>query len=241
MHYSIVESSKTVLGKYIVFSKAEQQIVSEEHLIIGLYGPGARKNIAQCFGQSFSDKNQCLQTEHGLAVQLDDDGLMFECWLSLASALVLWPQLSQGLATKGSHHWQRLTIQQGIADISSETVDLFIPQMLNYQTTGAISFTKGCYTGQEVVARMQYKGKLKRRLYRIGFDYPSDQTLPAAASELYSDGEQSIGNLVNTVAIGPGQCEALAIITNDAVEKNQVFVGASRHPVQILSLPYAIT
>ena len=241
MHRSIVSSSKDRLSKYIVFSKAEQHILSDDSLAIGLYGPQARSNIEQTFGQSPQGKFQCLQSDHGPIIQLDEDGLMFECWLTIDSLASLWPQLNQQLKTADSRHWQLLNIQQGIAEISSESVDLFIPQMLNYQITGAINFTKGCYTGQEVVARMHYKGKTKRRLYRIAFEHPDTQTPPAVATPLYGEGEQSIGDLVNIAKTGPNQCEALAVITIKNVEENCAYVGSKHYPVQILPLPYAIT
>ncbi|MEZ5483003.1 MAG: tRNA-modifying protein YgfZ [Porticoccaceae bacterium] len=68
--------------------------------------------------------------------------------------------------------WQLQMIQLGLGQVVEATFEMFIPQMLNLQAAGAISFKKGCYTGQEVVARMKYLGKLKRRMYHLVIDAP---------------------------------------------------------------------
>jgi folate-binding protein YgfZ len=68
-----------------------------------------------------------------------------------------------------------------------QTRELFIPQMLNLQAVGGVSFKKGCYTGQEIVARMQYLGKLKRRLYRLALD---DAELPEPGTPLFAQPQQ---------------------------------------------------
>ncbi|HBT58772.1 MAG TPA: folate-binding protein YgfZ, partial [Pseudomonas sp.] len=65
------------------------------------------------------------------------------------------------------NQWQLQRIRSGVGQVSDETREHFIPQMLNLQQLGGVSFRKGCYTGQEIVARMQYLGKLKRRMYRL--------------------------------------------------------------------------
>ena len=109
--------------------------------------------------------------------------------------------------------------------------------MLNYQITGAISFTKGCYTGQEIVARMQYKGKLKRRLYRIAFN--SDQHVQAG-DEISASQTKSIGNLVNVSCLDGQNYEALAVITSDQINNCDLTLTESENNIEVLSLPYAI-
>ena len=114
---------------------------------------------------------------------------------------------------------------------------MFIPQMLNFQATGALSFTKGCYTGQEVVARMQYRGKLKRRMYRA--QLPANKARPG--DTLHHEGsEQSIGNIANAVARNDGSSEVLAVITNRDVEAGNTITTAQGEALELLPLPYSI-
>ena len=103
----------------------------------------------------------------------------------------------------------------GIGQVMPTTRELFIPQMLNLQAVGGVSFKKGCYTGQEIVARMQYLGKLKRRLYRLSLDAAQ---LPEPGTPLFAPSHNSsIGEVV--LAANAGQnIELLAVLQAEAAE-----------------------
>ncbi|MGK0499117.1 MAG: folate-binding protein YgfZ [Oceanicoccus sp.] len=238
MRADIVDSTSNILSKYIVFSKAEQHDVSAEYLAVGLYGELANAAICRSFGRCPNGINASLSHEGSLVIQRDQNGQIFECWLKVAQLADLWPQLSECLQLQGSRHWEGLMIQQGLAEITAATVDQFIPQMLNYQLTGAISFTKGCYTGQEIIARMQYKGKLKRRLYRLKL---ASHDLHPGQDIISADSEQNIGHIVNCSTIDEQHSEALAVITNDKITQACVVIEQQKIPATVLSLSYAIT
>lgn len=238
MRRALVDSTRDVFAKYIVFSKAEQQNANDRYLAIGLYGSQASAAITAALGEAPSALNASVSKDGNIALQLDREGLSYECWIRSEQLLQLWPKLAQGLTLQGSRSWELLCIRRGQGDVCPETVDSFIPQMLNYQITDAISFTKGCYTGQEVVARMEYRGKLKRRMYRIEVDSTDLQP----GTELYRpDSEQSIGNIVNVVQLENKLSEALAVITNNDAQLQLVLTGSNRVATRLLSLPYAIT
>ena len=249
MRTDIVDSTLAVFAKYIVFSKAEQHNYSDDLIAIGLSGPQVKQNLVDTFGTAPNTRGEIVTHEENRLLQLDDHGLLFECWLSLSSIEASWPALSHGLSLNSSSHWELKTITLGIAEVSENTVDMFIPQMLNYHHTGAISFTKGCYTGQEIIARMHYKGKLKRQLYRIN----AHEQL-SAGDELYKiSADKSlkvIGNAVNSAPIhmdshsslDTKKYEALAVLTISDVEDEQVIiVTANNKEIKLLPLPYAIT
>jgi folate-binding protein YgfZ len=161
----------------------------------------------------------------------------------------LWPQLNAGQTLISAESWQLMVIRQGLGEVCAATSELFIPQMLNYHLTGAISFTKGCYTGQEVIARMHYKGKLKRQLYRISLQ---GQPCKPGDDLFGPDSVQSIGKIVNCVAVCDDNSEALAVITSANVDADNVVfrptpaaAGADAEinrniAVNILALPYTI-
>ena len=236
MHADIVESTKAVFSKYIVFSKAEQQNASPDYIAIGLCGERAKATIHQVFTRCPDQAHQVINHQGNLAIQIDTAGRLYECWIKTAELATLWPLLNKGLELQGSRQWQLQLIQLGLGEVSANTVDSFIPQMLNYQITGAVSFTKGCYTGQEVIARLQYKGKLKRSMYRIKVAVEA----LAAGTDLYGDDKQSIGNIVNSVSLDNHHSEALAVIASKAVDQESVVVGSDRATIQLLPLPYAL-
>ena len=252
MRRDLVATTAKAIAKYIVFSKATHTDASEDFTAIGLSGATAGSIIARVFGALPGGQYQSVSRDGAVAVQLDEGAMLFECWLPSDQLALLWPQLNSGQALLSAQHWQLLVIRQGCGEVSAATSELFIPQMLNYHLTGAISFTKGCYTGQEVIARMHYKGKLKRQLYRIALETKSIEP----GDDLYGpNSEQSIGKIVNCIAVGAHRSEALAVITRANVDADNVLfrpqqaavVGASNADeisqniaVTILSLPYTL-
>jgi folate-binding Fe-S cluster repair protein YgfZ len=110
--------------------------------------------------------------------------------------------------------------------------------MINLQAVGGVSFKKGCYTGQEIVARMQYLGKLKRRLYRLNL---SDSQLPQPGAPLFSPVHGSaVGEVVIAAQAGDG-IELLAVLQADAAEDGNIHLGAPDGPaLQLSDLPYTL-
>jgi folate-binding protein YgfZ len=232
MRRDIVDSTKTSLGKYIVFSKAKLRI-AEELIPIGLHGPAAAAVIDTLTGLSGDQRRRVAPTAGGLVLQLDDAGQWFECWLPREEALHLWQSQQGRLAAAGSRYWQWLGIRAGLGEICAATVDQFIPQMLNFQVTGAINFKKGCYTGQEIVARTQYRGQIKRHMYRLAVPSPA----PMAGTELSAAG-QKIGTVVDGVTIAAQTAEILAVLS--ATEAEQLAANGDS-ALRLLEVPYAIT
>ena len=136
-------------------------------------------------------------------------------------------------------YWQWLDIQAGIPTISAETQEQFVPQMVNMDLIGGINFQKGCYPGQEIVARTQYLGKLKRRMVLIRIE--TTETV-AAGDTLYSQslGDQACGMIVNAVPIEEGIFEALAVIPIDLWNSNIQWKSLQGPLINRLTLPYSL-
>lgn len=136
--------------------------------------------------------------------------------------------------------WSLMDIRAGVPTVFEDTVEAFVPQMANLQLVGGVSFTKGCYTGQEVVARMQYLGKLKRRMYRARIDTAER---PAPGSEVYSPSSESgqgAGRIVDAAPSPDGGFEVLAVLQISCAEAGDVRLGdAAGPPLALLPLPYA--
>ena len=136
-------------------------------------------------------------------------------------------------------HWDWSGIAAGVPTIAAATQDLFIPQAANWDLVGGVNFRKGCYPGQEIVARMQYLGKLKERLFRL--HHAGDP--PQPGTTLYSAvfGDQACGTVVNAAPAPTGGSDLLAVAQAQAVAQSPLHLGAPDGPaLTLLDLPYAI-
>ncbi len=129
--------------------------------------------------------------------------------------------------------WRRADIEGGIPVVVPETRDHFVAQMANLDLLGGISFDKGCYTGQEVVARLHYLGKLKRRMFIARIDGDA----PAPGSAVHAQGEaQAVGEIVDAVASGLGASLATVVLQLGAREASLSLEGGGA-PLHIISGP----
>ena len=150
-----------------------------------------------------------------------------------------WEETVQSATPTGRDFWSLMDIRAGLPSVREETAEAFVPQMTNLQLVDGVGFTKGCYTGQEVVARMQYLGKLKRRMYRVHVEGAE----PRRGMELYSassDSGQGTGRIVDAAPSPDGGWEALAVIEISSADAGDVRLeNAAGAEVEILELPYA--
>jgi folate-binding protein YgfZ len=121
--------------------------------------------------------------------------------------------------------------------LQEETSGIFIPQMLNLDYLNAISFKKGCYTGQEIVARMKYLGTLKRRMYRVAITDAA--SLCTGMPCCFPGTEQSVGSVISAAYAGNDTHQLLLVLTDDAANKTQLTIGSGNiKEIEYLSLPY---
>jgi folate-binding protein YgfZ len=134
--------------------------------------------------------------------------------------------------------WRWLEVQSGIPTIESSTVDQFVPQMLNLEVLGGVDFQKGCYPGQEVVARSQYRGTLKRRMFLFDCDAAA-----SAGQEVFhgADPGQPAGMVVNGAKAPSGAWSALVELKLAALDGGTLHLGSAHGaPLQRAELPYAL-
>ena len=134
--------------------------------------------------------------------------------------------------------WRWLEVQSGIAPVLAATTDAFVPQMLNYESVGGVNFKKGCYPGQEVVARSQFRGTLKRRAFVLHSAEPL-----AAGQEVFhsGDAEQACGTVALAAPAPTGGWDALASLTLASTHSGSLHAGAASGPaLRLGTLPYAL-
>ena len=140
--------------------------------------------------------------------------------------------------TLGEVMWAWSEVQSGIATINAKTADAFVPQMLNYESVGGVNFKKGCYPGQEVVARSQFRGTLKRRGYLVHSDLPM-----SAGDEVFAstDADQPCGTVAQAAASPAGGFDAIVSMQVAAAAAGGLTLGsASGAKLTLQPLPYAL-
>lgn len=131
--------------------------------------------------------------------------------------------------------WGFLEAASGVATLTQPVVEAFVPQMLNYESVGGVSFKKGCYPGQEVVARSQFRGTLKRRAYVA----QADGALQPGQEVFHpSDAEQPVGTVVQSAADPSGGWRAIVSMQTSAADGQPLRASDAR--LSLLPLPYAL-
>lgn len=234
MHRELVERQLGELKKYAVFFKAQLSDVSQDWLRLGLLGPD--------FGAALTHAELPCPEEARTAVfaggtlVLKTGAETAEAWLVPDAARSALERLCSVATPANLQAWLLGQVRSGVGMVFPETYEAFIPQMLNLQQLDGVSFRKGCYTGQEIVARMQYLGKLKRRMYRLLL---SGETLPPPATGILDrDSGQTVGEVVMAARSESG-VEVLAVLQKDAAQLATLVVGDIDGPLLSPSgLPY---
>lgn len=160
-------------------------------------------------------------------------------WLLIVPVSALesvWNALSRSLAPVDSVAWRWTVVRAAIAPIVGATSEQFVPQMVNFEATGGVSFTKGCYPGQEVVARSHYLGKLKRRTF-LG-RLPPGSPEPPPGADVTDGRNEPVGQVV---AAAPSPDDAIELLYEarvDAARSGVLSVAGS--PIESLALPYPL-
>ncbi|BBH47801.1 YgfZ/GcvT domain-containing protein [Pseudomonas sp. KU43P] len=234
MASELLEAQLADLKKYAVFSKATLSDESAAWVRFGLQQGDA---ALQALGLSVpASAGATVRHDNLIAIAVSDGRV--ELWVPADNAPHVREALAAALPEGSLNDWLLGQIRAGIGQVMGPTRELFIPQMINLQAVDGVSFKKGCYTGQEIVARMQYLGKLKRRQYRLAL---AEQAIPAPGAEIFSPTHgSSVGEVVLAASTGQG-CELLAVLSADAVEDDNLHLGSLQGPrLELLSLPYEL-
>ncbi|WP_165767368.1 YgfZ/GcvT domain-containing protein [Parendozoicomonas haliclonae] len=227
---------KAHLGKYAAFFRTVSITdVSDQWVRIGLSGPDSLNIISTLTDQPAPDAGHTPSWENGIIVPVSTQ--RFELWIKPDAASAVWQSLAEKAAVAPTTHWQLEDIQNGIAWVTEASRDAWIPQHLNWQSLNGISFKKGCYTGQEIVARMKYLGKLKSHLFHF-----SAQTndAPEIGTAVFNQDGKKTGDVVTAMSSGNGQVEILAVIRKDDAENGGLTLGEDKTPLTLVPLPYTV-
>lgn len=234
MASELIEAQLLDLKKYAVFSKSKLTDESASWVRFGLQaGDGALVSLGLDLPQ---ETDSVVRANDLIAVRISP--ARAELWVRADQADDVRSRLMAHLPEAPLNDWLLGQIRAGIGQVFGQTREELIPQMINLQAVGGVSFKKGCYTGQEIVARMQYLGKLKRRLYRLTM---AGTDLPEPGAALWSPVHSSaVGNVVIAARSDAG-IELLAVLQADAAENGNIHLGAADgEPLQLSELPYTL-
>lgn len=134
--------------------------------------------------------------------------------------------------------WAWGEVHSGVATLSAPLVEAFVPQMLNYESIGGVNFKKGCYPGQEVVARSQFRGTLKRRAYLV---HCAEAMQPGQSVFAPDDAEQPVATVVQVAAAPDGGFDAIISGQTSAIDAGALHLGDNRGAqLAVLPLPYPL-
>jgi tRNA-modifying protein YgfZ len=235
---SLREPIQQQLSKFILRSKVKAENFADDPALIGVAGKDAAARLQQVLGAAPTAPHDVVHVDGTTIIRLPVDRYVIAVPSEQA------PRLAEALGAAdqaGPEHWEWLIIRAGIPVILPATQEQFVPQMVNLDLIGGVSFQKGCYPGQEIVARMHYRGTLKQRMVLANVAV-ADR--PQPGDKLYSPsfGEQASGAIVNAARSPESGHDVLAVVQIASAERGDIHWKSLDGPVlKLLPLPYQVT
>jgi folate-binding protein YgfZ len=225
------------MSMFVLRSDCTIADLSDDWVRMGLIGSGATAWLTAEHGLDGLAVDGVTRTSFGVVIRHPGIEPRYELFVNPGIAQDLWQQLQGAATLVSSDQWALQDIYAGIPSVYPETSESFVPQMTNLDLLGGISFTKGCYPGQEIVARTAYLGKLKRRMFRTHVD---TDTRPDPGTPVYSStSDQTQGSCVDARPEAGGYA-VLAVLRLDAAGAGDLHLGDGNGPeLSLIPLPYS--
>jgi len=224
-----------VLRSKVVLDRADADLAC-----FGLSGPKIAELAKPLIGEPPAQPDECVTIDHTTVLAVPGPAARLEVVAPIDEAAALWQALAPHCRPVSIAVWRWLDIEAGIPNVLPGTVEEFVPQMTNLEVIGGVNFKKGCYPGQEIVARMQYLGQLKQRMYHCVVDTAD---CPRPGDKLFTEehGEQAAGTVVDAQPAPNGGCDLLAVIRLVDGTGTAVHFGSPHGPtLGFRPLPYPI-
>lgn len=229
------------LSMFVLRSKLTLVDRSAATSVWGLAGATAGECAADYFG-TLPAPPYAMTQKDGVCLVALAPAVGLPRWLAVAAAggTQPWVRDASDESNPGASFWRWLEIRAGIPTVTSTTQEKFVPQMINFEALGGVDFDKGCYPGQEIVARSQYLGRIKRRMMLANID--ATTTPPEAGQDLFEDGSSEPCGVVVAAELSPlGGIDLLAELPVDEHPPEGFHLSDSRGPrLTVLQLPYAL-
>ena len=215
------------LQKHILRSAVTLADATPHLRVLGLGGPGASAALAGLVDLPPAAPMAIARGPEVTVIRVHEQEL-FAIVVAVRHWSSVWKRLTGLARPAGTDGWRWRLIRAGIPVVTAATQEQFVPQMANLEQLGAVSFDKGCYPGQEIVARAQYRGEVKRRLFRLH----APDAAPAAGQPVFQPGEgAACGMVVNAAPAPGGGFDLLAVSSTNAAEAGDLRLGGPDGPV----------
>jgi folate-binding protein YgfZ len=234
------ESSIQHLQHYILRAHVAIQDISEQLIHLAVSGDNASDLLSPFIDNIKHEVDSISFNDNYIAIRVAGLQPRYEIFCSFEHAKKLWEKVSEQAEVVNSSSWEYLNIQAGIPFIDANTSGEFVPQMANMDLISGISFEKGCYTGQEIVARMHYLGKLKKRCYKINI---ATENKPDPGDKLFAENAkagQNTGTIIQAEKNPESGYDALAVIQIADTESSLFLNDADGPAITVGKLPYSI-
>lgn len=223
---TVAEAVRKRLSMYILRSRVKAEDLAPALVCIGITGSDAAQQVHALGGVLPERVHACITGDAVTVIRLPGNR-----YLAVTAR-------GRTQAPPDAGGWAALDIANGIPFIQPATREEFVPQMVNLDLIGALSYTKGCYPGQEIVARTHYLGRLKQRMYRASVAAPAAPGDKLYCAEL---GEQSAGMIVASAAVAAGRQEVLAVLQTANAATASYHCGSPQGaPLTLANLPYPV-
>lgn len=210
---SMVQLTEQNLKKYSLFSQVTLEDYSQQLVKIGI-GDNRdilKNTLPELPALANGTYQGLLKDQPYLIIRLPGADIRYELYAPLIAAQTLWEKLHPHCQVVSPRLWELMDIRAGLPTVYPATRDLILPHHANLPALGGVAFDKGCYLGQEVISRMQYKAKIKKHLYHAQLE----GALPQVGDQLYTDSLESKGLVVRVSPAGQGS-ELLVILEEDS-------------------------
>jgi folate-binding protein YgfZ len=224
------------LKMYVMRSKVKLDNIGDDIVKLGISGANAKQALSAFFSTIPALALELSHNENGTLIRLSGPLPRFEIVCNTDSAKRIWSELKKTCQPVGKAAWEWLEIQAGIPDIALSTQEEFVPQMVNLDCLNGINFKKGCYTGQEIVARTHYLGKVKRRTHLL---HLATSAPTQAGMDVVTDKQDVVGKVVRAAPAPNGGYDVLAEIRLDSMEAGDLFINGVK--LELRTLPYALS
>ena len=238
MPLSLLEPIMKRLKMYVMRSKVVISDKSADIVCFGIAGPHAEQLLTSLFNQVPTAPEQLITLADATLLKLRGEIPRYQVFTHTENAERIWQALANDCTKVGKSVWDYLEIQAGIPEIVPATQEAFVPQMINLDALDGINFKKGCYTGQEIVARTHYLGKVKRRtqLAHINRD-----NMPQAGDVIQIQGhDEAIGQVVRAAATPEGGVDMLVEIRLENLEPHAGLPVWQDQVLTFKKLPYTL-
>ena len=235
----MTEAVKKRLAMYVLNARVELADASDKLTTIGYSAPDGDAVLESAIGEIPRETGDVVHQEGITIIRIVGPNPRFVLAGGIGPIKSLWTTLNVTAAPVGAFVWDRLNILAGVPIVSLATTDQFLPQMLNLDRIGGVSFRKGCYPGQEVIARVQHRGQVKRRMYLA---YVGTDRIPVPGDPIYTGKDKVTGTVLMAQPAPAGGTDMLIVIPTDFFETTTLHLDNNNGPViEYRQLPYMLT